>query len=171
MAKAIVCIANTADQADGILADLMASHFSNDDISILFPDKTGPRDLGHERSSKAPEGAAAGAGAGGLVGGAVGLLAGLGMVAIPGLGAFLAAGPIMAALSGAAVGATLGGVTGSLVGLGIPEIEARQYEGRLKHGNILISVHSESSVEQERVQRIFKSHGADHISALAEARV
>lgn len=171
MAKAIVCIAKSADQADRIIEDLMASHFSNEDISILFPDKTGTRDLAHERNTKAPEGAAAGAGAGGLVGGAVGLLAGLGMVAIPGLGPFLAAGPILAALSGAAVGATVGGVTGTLVGLGIPELEARQYEGRLKSGNILISVHGESAVEQERVQRIFRKHGADDISTVSEAAI
>jgi hypothetical protein len=171
MARAIICIAKSGDEADHILSELMASHFSNNDISILFPDKTGFRDMGHERHSKAPEGAAAGAGTGGLVGGAVGLLVGMGMVAIPGLGPFLAAGPIMAALSGAAVGATVGGVAGILVGLGIPEIEARQYEGRLKDGNILISVHSESAVEQERVRRIFDKGGAGSISTTSETPV
>jgi uncharacterized membrane protein len=171
MARAVLCMAKSADQADRILADLMDSHFSNEDISIVYPDKTGTRDLAHERNTKAPEGAAAGVSTGGLLGGAVGLLVGMGMIAIPGLGLFVAAGPIMAALSGAAVGATVGGITGTLIGLGIPEIEARQYEGRLKDGNILISVHSESAVEQERVRRIFERAGAADVSEVSETRV
>src|SRR4030095_13155260 len=118
---------------------------SPNDISVLFPDKSGTRDFAHEQNTKAPEGAAAGAGTGGILGGALGWLVGIGTLAIPGLGPFIAAGPIMAALSGAAAGAALGGITGALLRMGIPEYEAQRYEGKLKEGNILISVHTKDS--------------------------
>lgn len=170
MAKAVFCIAKTETQAISIVDQLKAAGFSGNDISVLFPDKSGTRDFAHERNTKAPEGAATGAGAGGVLGGALGWLMGVGALAIPGLGPFIAAGPIMAALGGAAAGAALGGVTGALVGLGIPEYEAKQYEGKLREGNILISVHAEDSTERNRAKTIFERAGADDISSSGEAR-
>jgi hypothetical protein len=116
-----------------------------------------------------PEGASIGASTGGAVGGTIGLLAGIGALAIPGLGPFIAAGPIMAALSGGAIGAGVGGLTGALVGLGIPEYEAKRYEGKVKEGGILISVHSENSDETNRAKDIFKEAGAHDISSTGEA--
>src|ERR1700741_797163 len=125
--------------------ELKSAGFRNTDISVLFPESSGTRDFAHEKSTKAPEGAATGAGTGAVVGGALGWLMGIGALAIPGLGPFIAAGPIMAALAGAAAGAVLGGLTGALIGLGIPEYEAKRYEGKIKAGNILISVHAQDS--------------------------
>jgi len=134
-------------------------------------DKSGTKDFAVDNETKAPEGAATGAGAGALLGGGLGWLAGIGALAIPGLGPLIAAGPIMAALSGAAVGGTLGGVTGALVGMGIPEYEAQRYEGKLKGGHALISVHSEDSAETERAKEIFKAVGAEDISTSSEPSV
>src|ERR671936_1311483 len=148
MAQAVFCLAKTEAQAITIVDQLKAAGFSPSDISVLLPDKTGTKDFAHEQHTKAPEGAATGAGTGGVLGGALGWLIGIGALAIPGLGPFIAAGPIMAALSGAAAGAALGGITGALVGLGIPEYEAKRYEGKIKEGNILISVHTENSDER-----------------------
>jgi hypothetical protein len=150
---------------------LRAASFSNNDTSVLFPDKIGTRDFVHEHNTKAPEGAVTGAGTGGILGGALGWLVGIGTVAIPGLGPFIAAGPLMAALSGAAAGAALGGVTGALIGMGILEYEAKQYEGKLREGNILISVHTEDSTERERAKTIFENLRAESISSTSEARV
>src|SRR5512133_3100766 len=124
---------------------LVAAGFRSDDVSVLAPDQNATRELAAEKNTKAPEGTTAGVVAGGTVGGTLGLLAGIGALAIPGLGPFIAAGPIMAALSGAAVGGTVGGLTGALIGMGIPEFEAKRYEGRVKDGHILISVHSDNS--------------------------
>ena len=171
MEKAVLCIAKSELQASRIVNDLRAAGFSNNDISVLFPDKSGTRDFAHEHNTKAPEGAATGAGTGGVLGGALGWLVGMGTLAIPGLGPFIAAGPIMAALGGAAAGATLGGVTGALIGMGIPEYEAKQYEGKIKEGNILISVHSEDGTERSRAKTIFEKAGAEGISSTSEARV
>ena len=171
MAKAVFGFANTVEQAEDIVLHLQQSGFSNNDISVLLPDKGGTRDFAHERHTKAPEGAATGAGAGGVLGGALGWLVGIGTLAIPGLGPFIAAGPIMAALSGAAVGAAVGGISGALVGMGVPELEAKQFEAKLRQGNILISVHTEDSLERERVEEIFKHAGARDISYTEEARV
>src|SRR5436190_10499952 len=154
MAKAVFCIATSEFQAESIVNDLRLAGFSDNDISVLFPDKTGPRDFAHEQHSKAPEGAATGAGAGGILGGALGWLAGIGLLAIPGVGPFVAAGPIMAALSGAAVGGAVGGIAGALIGLGIPEYEAKRYEGKVKSGGILISVHTEDSDEVKAAKEI-----------------
>src|SRR5262247_2006160 len=156
MAQAVFCLAQTEAQAIAIVNQLKAAGFSPNDISVLFPDKTGTKDFAHEHHTKAPEGAAAGAGTGGILGGALGWLVGIGALAIPGLGPFIAAGPIMAALSGAAAGAALGGITGALIGMGIPEYEAKQYEGKLKKGNILISVHTEDRNERTRAREIFE---------------
>ena len=171
MAKAVFCIATSEGQAARIVEQLKAANFSSNDISALLPDKTGTRDFAHEQHTKAPEGAAAGAGTGGVVGGALGWLVGIGALAIPGLGPFIAAGPIMAALSGAAAGAALGGLTGALIGLGIPEYEAKRYEGKIKEGNILISVHADDSTERNRAKAIFEGAGAEDISYTEEAGV
>lgn len=171
MPKAIFCIATSEAQAETIVNQLKDAGFSYNDISVLFPDKAGTRHFAHEQHTKAPEGAAAGAGTGGIVGGALGWLAGIGVLAIPGVGPFIAAGPIMAALSGAAVGAAVGGVTGALVGMGIPEYEAKRYEGRIRGGNILISVHTEDAEENRRARGIFERAGAEDIAAAGEAGV
>jgi hypothetical protein len=171
MAQAVFCLAKTEAQAITIVDRLKAAGFSSNDISVLFPDKTGTKDFAHEQHTKAPEGAATGAGTGGLLGGALGWLVGIGALAIPGLGPFIAAGPIMAALSGAAAGAALGGITGALIGLGIPEYEAKRYEGKIKEGNLLISVHTENRTERARAKRIFEEAGAEDIADTAEARV
>jgi hypothetical protein len=127
MVKAVYGIATSEMQADAILRSLQAAGFSSDDVSVLFPDRGTSRDFAHVQTTKSPEGAATGAGTGGMLGGALGWLAGIGALSIPGVGAFIAAGPIMAALSGAAVGAAVGGFTGALVGVGVPEYEARRY--------------------------------------------
>src|ERR1700759_87742 len=141
MKKAIIGISDSSERAEAVLENLKAAGIRSDNVSVLLPDKSGTKDFAHEQHTKAPEGAIAGAGAGGAIGGTLGLLAGIGALAIPGLGAFLAARPIMAALSGIAAGAAVGGVAGALVGMGIPEIEAKKYEGKIKDGNILLSVH------------------------------
>jgi len=171
MSKAVFGIATTYAQAETIVESLKTAGFSNNDISVLLPDKDGTRDFAHEKNTKAPEGAAAGAGTGGIVGGVLGWLVGIGSLAIPGVGPFVAAGPIMAALSGAAVGSAVGGLTGALVGLGIPEFEAKRYEGKLKQGNILISVHSEDSKETDRAEQILKKANAQDISSATESGV
>jgi hypothetical protein len=166
--KSVFCIATSRGQADRIVDQLKTANFSNNDISVLFPDKGTTRDFAHEKSTKAPEGAVAGAGTGGVVGGALGWIAGIGALAIPGVGPFIAAGPIIAALSGAAVGA-VGGIAGGLIGLGIPEIEAKRYEGKVKAGNLLISVHTEDSKEIARAKDIFTKAGAQDICTTGEA--
>lgn len=170
MERAVICIVNRAGQAERVVDQLRAAGFPSDNISVLFPDKLGSRDFGHERNTKAPEGAAAGASAGGLLGGALGWLVGVGSLAIPGLGPFIAAGPIMAALSGAAVGAAVGGISGALVGMGLPEYEARQYEGKIKGGNILISVHTDDHEETKRAKEIFQKEGAEDIRCTGETK-
>ena len=169
MSKAVFCIATSEFQAESIVNELKVAGFSDNDISVLFPDKTGTKDFAHEQHTKAPEGAVTGAGTGGVLGGALGWLAGIGALTIPGIGPFIAAGPIMAALSAAAVGAAVGGVTGALVGMGIPEYEAKRYEGKIKEGNILISVHTENHAEAKRAKEIFEQAGAHDISATTEA--
>lgn len=169
--KAIIGLVSTQAQAEKIVDDLQRAGFSSNDVSVLFPDKEGTRDFAHEKNTKAPEGAITGAGAGGALGGTLGLLAGIGALAIPGLGPFIAAGPIMAALSGAAAGAAVGGITGALVGLGIPELEAKQYETKIKNGNILLSVHVESSDERGRAKKILEEGGAKDVSVAGEQRV
>ena len=169
--KSVFCIASSEPQVERIANQLKAAGFSGNDISVLFPDKTGTRDFAHEQHTKAPEAAATGAGAGGLLGGGLGWLVGIGALAIPGVGPFIAAGPIMAALAGAAVGAAAGGITGALVGLGIPEYEAKQYEGKIRAGNMLISVHAEDSTEVTKAKEIFKREGATDISYTGETAV
>ena len=167
--KSVFCIATSRDQADRIVGQLKDANFSNNDISVLFPDKDSTRDFAHEKNTKAPEGAVTGASTGGVIGGALGWIAGIGALAIPGVGPFIAAGPIMAALSGAAIGAAAGGITGGLIGLGIPELEAKRYEGKVKAGNLLISVHTENSEEITRAKDIFTKAGAQDICTTGEA--
>jgi len=149
--------------------ELRDSGFRNVDISVLLPENIGSKDFAHEKGTKAPEGATAGASAGAVLGGALGWLAGVGALAIPGLGPFIAAGPIMAALGGAALGATAGGLTGALIGLGIPELEAKRYEGKILSGNILISVHTEDSEERTLARDILQRAGAIDISSSGES--
>lgn len=170
MANSVICIVNSEAQATRIVSRLRLAGFLSNDISVLFPDTSGTRDFAHEQHTKAPEGATAGAGAGGILGGTLGWLAGIGALAIPGLGPFIAAGPIVAALSGAAVGAAVGGFTGALVGMGIPEYEAKRYEGKLKAGNILISVHSDDREQTNLAKEIFEQEGAEDISTAGEAK-
>jgi hypothetical protein len=169
--KAVFCIASNAGQAERIANDLRLAGFSGNDISVLFPDRSGTRDFAHEQHTKAPEGAATGAGTGGILGGGLGWLVGIGSLAIPGVGPFIAAGPIMAALGGAALGAAVGGLTGALVGMGIPEYEAKQYEGKIREGNILISVHAEDGDEVDRAKDVMKRAGANDISTSGESSV
>src|SRR5258706_6600014 len=130
---------------ENAVAALMDVGFRNTDISVLFPENVGTKDLGHEKNAKAPEGLATGASSGAVIGGTLGWLVGIGALAIPGLGPFIAAGPIMAALAGVGAGGVVGGITGALVGMGIPEYEAKRYEGRVKAGGVLLSVHSDNS--------------------------
>src|SRR5256714_13648560 len=162
-------IVKTHSQAEQIVEGLQDVGFPVSEISILLPDNEGKHDIGHVKATKAPEGATTGATTGGVTGGVLGLLAGIGALAIPGVGPFIAAGPIMAALSGAAVGATTGGLVGGLIGMGIPEIEARRYENKLKKGNYLIAVHTDESEDVDRAKRVFKTAGAEDISTVSEA--
>ena len=171
MAKAVFCIAKSEEQATRIVNELKEAGFSNNDVSVLLPDRAGSRDFAHEHHTKAPEGAATGAIAGGVMAGVLGWLVGIGSLAIPGVGPLIAAGPILAALSGAAAGGAVGGLAGGLVGLGIPEYEAKQYEGKVKNGNILISVHTEDSKERNVAKEIFDQAHASDISSTGEARV
>lgn len=164
MSTSVFCIAPSETVANAIVSSLKSKHFADNDISVLFPDKSTTRDFAHEKNTKAPEGAVTGAGVGGVVGGTLGLLAGIGILAIPGLGPFIAAGPIMASLSGIAAGATVGGVTGALIGMGIPEIEAKRYEGKVKDGNVLIAVHAQDSQRAKDAEEIFKRENATDIS-------
>lgn len=143
--------------------------FRNTDISVLFPDNEGTKDLAIEKGSKAPEGATTGGISGGLIGGALGWLAGIGALAIPGLGPFIAAGPIMAALSGVGVGGALGGIIGALTGFGIPEYEAKRFEGRIRKGGILLSVHCDNSDWVKRAKSVLEQTGAEDISAAGES--
>jgi uncharacterized membrane protein len=161
----VFCIAKSHSQAEQIVERLQSSGFPSNEISILLPDTEGKHDIGHVKATKAPEGAATGATAGGVTGGVLGLLAGIGALAIPGVGPFIAAGPIMAALSGAAIGGTAGGVVGGLVGLGIPEIEAKRYEEKLRSGNYLIAVHTHDGDQEDRAKEIFKNAGADDVTS------
>jgi hypothetical protein len=148
---------------------LRQENFRNTDISVLFPENQGTKDFAHEKNTKAPEGAATGAGSGAVLGGTLGWLTGIGALAIPGLGPFIAAGPIVAALAGVGVGGAIGGITGALIGLGIPEYEAKRYEGRIKEGGILLSVHCDDSNWTKRAKEILERTGAQDVSSSGEA--
>lgn len=151
--------------AESAVDKLTAAGFSNQDVSVLMSDKQGSKDFATEKNTKAPEGTATGVGVGGTVGGTLGLLAGIGALAIPGVGPLIAAGPIMAALAGVGVGGAVGGLIGALVGMGIPEYEAKRYEGRVKEGGVLLSVHCESSEEVSRAKDILKAAGGEDVAS------
>ena len=148
---------------------LRTEGFRASDISVMLPYNDGFREFAHEKHTKAPEGAATGAGSGLVLGGVLGWLAGIGLLAIPGIGPFVAAGPIMAALAGAGVGGTVGGVTGALVGTGIPEYEAKRYEGLLREGGILLSVHADNSEWTAKAKKLLDATGARDVSSASEA--
>jgi hypothetical protein len=166
---AVFGIYSTSSDAENAVDALKSEGFRNTDISVLFPHNEGSKDFAHEKGTKAPEGAAAGAGTGAVVGGTLGWLAGIGALAIPGIGPFIAAGPIVAALAGVGVGGAVGGLTGALIGLGVPEYEAKRYEGRIKRGGILLSVHSDNADWTKKAKRILGDTGAEDIASTGEA--
>lgn len=169
MSTSIYALASSDVQANTIITALKGAGFRGDDISVLFPDKSSTRDFAHEKNTKAPEGAVAGGVSGGVVGGALGWMVGIGLLAIPGVGPFIAAGPIMALLGGAAIGAAAGGLTGALIGMGMPELEAKRYEGKIREGRILISVHADNSDWTAKAKQVLKDAGADDISSASQA--
>ncbi len=169
MKTAIYCIAVDLSQAEHIVSNLKEARFSSGEISVLLPDKGATRDFAHEQNTKLPEGSAAGGLAGMSAGAILGWLAGIGSLAIPGVGPFIAAGPIMAALGGAAIGGIAGGIAGALIGLGIPEYEAKLYEGKIRGGNVLISVHTENSEQLKTARRIFEDSNALDIKSTSES--
>jgi uncharacterized membrane protein len=170
MKKAVIGVVDSAAQAETIVNDLRReANIRLADISVLLPDRREAQTFATEHHTKAPEGAVAGAGAGGLLGGTLGLLAGIGLLAIPGIGPLIAAGPVMAALSGVAAGVTVGGISGALVGMGISETEAKGYEGKLRSGSVLVAVHTESAEEQRMVHDILRRDGAHDIDTKAES--
>jgi Protein of unknown function (DUF3341) len=154
---------------DGAVDTLRQAGFRNTDISVLFADNQGTKDFAHEKATKAPEGTAAGASTGAVIGAGLGWLAGIGALAIPGIGPLVAAGPIVAALAGVGVGGAIGGITGALIGMGIPEYEAKRYEGRVREGGCLLSVHSDNSDWTRKAKEILERTGAQEISSTGEA--
>jgi hypothetical protein len=171
MKSAVFAIVSNAVQAEAVVDELRLAGFSNNDVSVLFPDVEGTQEFAHAKSTKAPEGAVIGASAGGILGGVAGWLIGLGTLAIPGVGPLIAAGPIFAALSGIAVGGAAGGLSGALAGLGFPEYEAKLYAGKLQDGNILIAAHTENSHEAKVARQIFERADAHDIGITPEAAV
>lgn len=167
--KAVFGIYSTADQAERAVNALIEDGFASEDVSVLMPDQRSTREFAHHKETKAPEGATAGVTAGGVLGGTLGVLVGLGTLAIPGVGPLLAAGPIVAGLAGLGAGGAVGGLIGALAGMGIPEYEARRYEGRVKDGGILLSVHCESPGDILRAREILTGTGAVDIASSAES--
>jgi hypothetical protein len=165
---AVFGIYKSSAQAESAVDRILAAGFSNNDISVLLPDTQSSKEFAHEKNTKAPEGTTTGVATGGVVGGTLGLLAGIGALAIPGLGPFIAAGPIMASLAGLGVGGAVGGLIGALVGMGIPEYEAKRYEGRVKDGGVLLSVHCDTSEEISRAKDLLKQTGAEDIASTGE---
>src|ERR1700686_4825039 len=166
---AVFGIYRDRSSVDRAVEALKSAGFSNNDVSALFPENKGTKDFAHEKNTKAPEGATTGAGTGAVLGGGLGWLVGIGAIAIPGLGPFIAAGPIVAAIAGAGVGGAVGGLTGALIGMGIPEYEAKRYEGRVKDGGILLSVHSDDSEWTKKAKEVLQRTGAQDISSTGEA--
>jgi hypothetical protein len=163
-------IYSTRVAVENAMDSLMKAGFPASDISVLLPESLGgPKDMGTEKATKAPEGTAVGATTGGVIGGTLGVLAGVGLLAIPGLGPFIAAGPIMAGLAGLGVGGAVGGATGALIGMGIPEFEAKRYEGRLKSGGILLSVHCDTAEEIKQAKEIVERTGGEDVSSTGES--
>jgi hypothetical protein len=165
---AVFGIYATPGTAEAAVDHLLAKGFTNGDISVLLPDDESTKAFAHEKHTKAPEGTATGVTTGGVVGGTLGLLAGIGALAIPGVGPLIAAGPIMATLAGVGVGGAVGGVVGALVGMGIPEFEAKRYEGAVKDGGTLLSVHCDTSEEIDAAKASLKETGARDISSASE---
>lgn len=162
-------ILRTRAQAENAVDQLRAAGFRNTDISVLYADNESNKEFAAEKNTKAPEGTTTGATTGALAGGVLGWLAGIGALAIPGIGPFIAAGPIMGALAGIGTGGLVGGIVGALVGMGIPEYEAKRYEGRIKEGNILMSVHCDAGDWADRAKDILKAVGAEDVSSAGEA--
>jgi hypothetical protein len=167
---AVFGIYPTREMVESAVAELQAQGFRATDISILVPQNVGSKDLAHERATKAPEGATAGAGSGAIIGGTLAWLASIGALAVPGIGPLMAAGPIVAALAGAGAGGAIGGVTGALIGFGIPEYEAKRYEGRVRKGGILLSVHADDAEWVKKSKAILQRTGAEDISAVGEVK-
>jgi hypothetical protein len=167
---AVFGIYPTYAAVDAAVDALRSAGFRNTDISVMFPENEGTKDFAHKKETKAPEGATTGGGTGIVVGGAIGWLAGIGALAIPGLGPFIAAGPIVAALAGAGAGGTVGALAGALIGMGIPEYEAKRYEGRVKNGGILLSVHSDNSEWTKKAKHILEGSGAQDVSSTGETK-
>lgn len=166
---AVFGIFSSREHVEECIEDLRRNDFRTEDISILFSENEGSKDFAHVKATKAPEGASAGAASGAVVGGVLGWLAGIGAIAIPGIGPFIAAGPIMAALAGAGVGGAVGGITGSLVGMGIPEYEAKRYEGRIRKGGYLLSVHCDNGDWVTKAKEILRRTGAEDIASSGES--
>jgi hypothetical protein len=166
--KSVFGIFSSRESVDRAVTDLKSAGFRNQYISVLMPSKEGTKDFAHEKDTKAPEGATTGATSGALLGGGLGWLVGIGALAIPGIGPFVAAGPIMAALAGAGVGGAVGGLTGALIGMGIPEYEAKRFEGIVKDGGILLSVHVDDSDWQKKAKELLERAGAKDIAAAGE---
>jgi hypothetical protein len=166
---AVFGIYPTAERAESAVATLIGAGFPSSDISVLLPDTQSTKEFAHVKETKAPEGTTVGATTGGVVGGTLGVLAGIGALAIPGLGPFIAAGPIMAGLAGLGVGGAVGGLVGALVGMGIPEYEAKRYEGRVKNGGTLLSIHCDTADQVKRAREILNSSGAEDIASTGEA--
>lgn len=158
-------------QVESTIERLRTEGFTNSSISVLFPENLGAQEMGLKKETKAPEGTVTGVGSGAILGGTVGWLAGIGILAIPGFGPLIAAGPIMAALAGASVGGGVGGVLGALAGFGIPEYEAKRYTGRIKEGGILLSVHCDNAKDVERAKETLKQTGAQDIASSGESAV
>jgi len=168
---AVFGIYPSVEQAERAVDALVLASFSNSDVSVLLPDNQSSKDFAHEKHTKAPEGTTTGVAAGGTIGGTLGLLAGIGALAIPGVGPFIAAGPIMGALAGIGVGGAVGGLVGALIGMGLPEYEAKRYEGRIKAGGVLLSVHCATSGEITRAKDVLKRTGAEDVSSAGEEAV
>lgn len=165
---AVFGIYKTVAQAERAVATLTSAGFANNDISVLLADAQSSHDFAHQKNTKAPEGTAAGAATGGIIGGTLGLLAGIGTLAIPGIGPLIAAGPLVAALAGVGAGGAAGGIIGALVGMGIPEYEAKRYEGRVKDGGVLLSVHCDTSKQIDRAKELLNNTGAEDVSSSGE---
>jgi hypothetical protein len=171
MAKAVLGTVRSRAQAELVVDRLKSGGFLATNISVLLANAESAKEFAVDNKTKAPEGATGGATAGAIIGGGLGWLAGIGALAIPGVGPLIAAGPIMAALTGVAVGGAVGGITGALIGLGVPEYEAKRYESQIKGGRALIAVHAEDSAERKRAKEIFESVGAEDISTTGEKSV
>jgi len=160
---------NSRTHLEDGLTRIRTNGFRAEDISVLLPENIGNKDIGIEKETKAPEGATTGGTTGAVAGGVLGWLVGIGALAIPGIGPFVAAGPIMAALAGMGAGAAVGGISGGLIGMGMPEYEAQRYEGRVKEGGILVSIHCDNSDWADRAKKVLEAAGAQDISSSGEA--